>query len=77
MMMQEIWLPAESLKDHHPRVINEIIQTSHEEEIIDQHCLTISQLSLGSVKIKVDIQILNEASDRVLENKISMMIVKH
>ena len=37
-----------------------------EEKVIDQNRLAISQLLLSSVKVKVDVQILDEAGDGVL-----------
>merc|ERR1719186_30402 len=57
---------TKSLKDHHARILNEIIQTSNQEEIIDQDCFAVTQLLLGSVKIKVDVKILDEAGDGIL-----------
>ena len=58
--------PAECLEDHHPGVLDEVVKTGHQEEVIDQDRLTVSQFLLGSIKIKVDIQIFNEAGDWVL-----------
>ena len=56
---------TESLEYHHPRVLNVVVQTGHQEEIIDQDGLAVSQLLLGSVKIKIDVEILDEAGDGV------------
>ena len=58
--------PAECLKDHHPRVLDKVIQTRHEEEIIDEHGLAIPELLLGAVKVKVDVEVLDEAGDGIL-----------
>ncbi len=58
--------PAEGLEDHHPRVLDEVVQAGHQEEIIHQNRLTVPQLTLGSVEIKVDVQILDEGCDGVL-----------
>merc|ERR1719210_2520354 len=58
--------PAERLKDHHPGVLNKVVKTSNQEKVIDQNRLAISQLLLSSIKVKVDVQILDEAGDGVL-----------
>ena len=58
--------PTECLEDHHPGVLNEVVKTGHQEEVIDQDRLTVSQFLLCSIKIKVDIQIFDEAGDWVL-----------
>ena len=57
---------TEGLEDHHPGILDEVIKTRHQEEIINQHCLTITQFLLGPIKIEVDIQILNETRYGVL-----------
>ena len=58
--------PAEGLEDHHSRVLDEVVQAGHQEEIIHQNRLTVPQLTLGSVEIKVDVQIFDEGCDGVL-----------
>ena len=58
--------PAERLEDHHSRVLDEVIQTRNEKEVIDQDGLTVPELLLSTVKVKVDIEILDEAGDGVL-----------
>ena len=58
--------PAEGFKDHHPGVLDKIIQAGHQEEVVHQDRLAVPQLLLGSVKIKVDIQVLDEGGDGVL-----------
>ena len=50
--------PAEGLEDHHPRVLDEVIQTGHQEEVVHEHGLAVTQLLLGAVKVKVDIEVL-------------------
>ena len=55
--------PAESLEDHHPGVLDEVVQAGHQEEIVYQNSFAVSQLLLGAVKVKVDIEVLNEAGD--------------
>ena len=42
------------------------ISHRYQEKVIDQNRLAISQLLLSSVKVKVDVQILDEAGDGVL-----------
>ena len=56
---------TEGLEYHHPRVLNVVVQAGHEEEVVDEDCLTVPQLLLGSVKVKVDVEVLDEAGDRV------------
>lgn len=35
---------AESLKDHQPRILNEVIQARNEKEIVEKYCLAFVQL---------------------------------
>ena len=50
--------PAEGLEDHHPRVLDEVVQTGHQEEVVHEHGLAVAQLLLGPVEIEVDIEVL-------------------
>ena len=58
--------PAERLEDHHPGVLNEVVQAGHQEEVVDQDSFAVSQLLLSTVEVEVDIEVLDEAGDGVL-----------
>ena len=51
------------LEYEQPSILNEVIQACNEEEVIDQHRFTFAQLLLCTVKVKVDVQALEELSD--------------
>ena len=56
---------TKSFKDHHSAIFHKVIKTSHQKEVVDEHVLTIPQLTLSSIKVKVNIQVLNEGGDWV------------
>jgi hypothetical protein len=47
---------AKGLEDEKTSILNELFQAGHQEEIVHQHNLTLPQLLLGTVKVKVDVQ---------------------
>lgn len=57
---------AEELKDHESRILNEVVLTGDKEEVIFQHGGALLQLLLGSIKVKVNIEMGQELSDGVL-----------
>ncbi len=57
---------TESLKNHEPRVLHEIIEASGQKEVRVQQLLAVSQLLLGLVEVEVHAQVLQELSDRIL-----------
>ena len=56
---------AESLKDHHPAVLNKVVQASNKEEVVDEHILAVTELALGAVKVKVNVELLDEGGDGI------------
>ncbi len=58
--------PTEGLKDHHPGILDKIIQARHQEEVVHQHRLAVAQLLLRPVKVKINVQVLDEGGDGVL-----------
>lgn len=48
---------AEKLKDHEPSILDEVVLTGHEEEVVLQHSSTLLQLLLGCIKIKVNVKV--------------------
>lgn len=56
---------TECLEDHEPSVLHELVEESDEEEIVEHHRLTLLQLLTRSVKIKIDVEMLQELRDRV------------
>ena len=57
---------AEGLKDQQASILNEVLQTSHQEEVVHENHLTLSQLLLGTVEVKLDVQAHDELRDGVL-----------
>jgi hypothetical protein len=51
---------AESLKDHHSAVLNKVAQASTKEEVVDKHILAVTELTLGAIKVKVNVKVFNE-----------------
>ena len=56
---------TEYLRDDKSSVFSKLVQTPHDEEIVLDHCLTFFQLGLCLVVIKVNVERLNEFSNRV------------
>ena len=56
---------AEGFKNHQSSILYKLLQAGNQEEIIEQHCLAFMQLLASSIKVKVDVQMLNELCDRV------------
>ena len=56
---------AESLENHEPGVLHEIVEASCQEEVRVQQLLAISQLLLSLIKIEVDGKVLQELGDRI------------
>ena len=56
---------AESLKDHHSAVLNKVAQASTKEEVVDKHILAVTKLTLGAIKVKFDVEVLNEGGDGI------------
>jgi hypothetical protein len=54
---------AESLEDHQTRALNELIQISVDEEVVEDDVLALVKLHAGALKVKVDVQVLQEFSD--------------
>ena len=56
---------AEGLKDEEAGVLDEVVQTGDQEEVVDEHRLALTQLLLGTVKVEVHVQTLKELGDGV------------
>ena len=56
---------AERFKDHETGVFDKVVQNGDQEEVVEQHVAALSQLLLGSVKVEVDVQTLDELGDGV------------
>lgn len=56
---------TEGLENHQSSIFDKVIQYGNQEEVVQQHVFTLAQLLLGSVKIKVHIQVLNELRNRI------------
>lgn len=58
--------PAEGLEDHETRVLHKLIQTSDDEEVVDDDRLAFVQLQAGALKVKVHVEMFQELCDGVL-----------
>jgi hypothetical protein len=56
---------AESLKNHKPGILNKLIQNCNKEKVVEQNHLALVKLLSSTIKVKVDIQMLNKFSDGV------------
>jgi hypothetical protein len=56
---------AESLKNHKPGILNKLIQNCNKEKVVEQNHLALVKLLPSTIKVKVDIQMLNKFSDGV------------
>ena len=52
--------PAESFEDEEPGVFDEIVETSDEEEVVDDDGFALAQLGLRGVKVERDVQTLDK-----------------
>ena len=57
-------IPAEGLEDEKPGVFDEVIETSDEEEVVDDDRLALAQLRLCGVEVEGDVQTLDEFCGR-------------
>ena len=56
---------AESLKDHHAGVLNEILKAGYKEEVVNENSFTLSQFLLCPIEVKVNIKCFDEGGDWV------------
>lgn len=56
---------TEGFKDEETGILNEIIQTSYEEEIITKYKFALPEFLLSTVEVKIDTETFHEFSDRV------------
>jgi hypothetical protein len=56
---------AESLKNHKPGILNKLIQNCNKEKVIEQNHLALVKLLPSTVKVEVDIEMLNKFRNRV------------
>jgi hypothetical protein len=52
-------------KNHQSGILDKVIQNSNQKEVVQQNILALTQLLLGGVKIKIDIQVLNKLCNRI------------
>ena len=57
---------TECLEDEQTCVVDEIIQTGRQEEIVTEDCLAFCKLRLRTIEIEVDVETFEEFSDGVL-----------
>lgn len=57
--------PAESLENHQSGVFHEFFEAGNEEKVVKQYGVTFVKLLPGTVKIKIDIKMLDEFGDRI------------
>lgn len=57
---------TESLKNHEPSVVNKIIVTTHQEEVIRKYGFAFFQLLLCAVKVKLDVKAFHKFSNWIL-----------
>lgn len=53
---------AEGFEDHKPGILDEVVKHRNQKEVVEEHITTLSQLLLGGIKVKVDVQVLNKLS---------------
>jgi hypothetical protein len=67
---------AEGFKNHEAGIFDKLVEASDEEEVIVQHFLALVELLPSTIKVKIDVEMLQELCDwifvcvRLLENRI-------
>jgi len=56
---------TESLKNHKSSILNKLIQNSNEEKVTEQNHLALMKLLASTIKVKIDIEMLNKFSNGV------------
>jgi hypothetical protein len=56
---------TESLKNHKPGILNKLIQNSNKKKVIVQNHVALMKLLSSSIKVKIDIEMLNEFSNGI------------
>jgi hypothetical protein len=56
---------AESFEDHQARIFDEFVQAGNEEEVIIENLLALVQLLPCTIKVKVDIKMLQELGNGI------------
>lgn len=54
---------AKRLENEEPCIFDEVVKTSDEEEVVDDHRLTFAKFRLRRVEVEGDVQTFNELSD--------------
>lgn len=57
--------PAECLEDHQTRILHKLVQPLDDEEIVDDHRLAFVQLGARTLKVKVDVETLEELGNGI------------
>lgn len=57
--------PTECFENHEPRVLDEFVQQSDEEKIVENNGLAFLKFLTGTIKVEVDVQMLKELGDRI------------
>ena len=56
---------TEGLEDKQASVLNEVLQTSNQEKVIHENHLTLSQLLLGTIEVKLDVETHDKLRDGI------------
>ena len=56
---------TECFENHKPGILDEIVEDSHREEVIQQYIFTLAKFLLGRIEIEIDVQVLDELGDGV------------
>ena len=56
---------TEGLEDKQASILNEVLQTSNQEKVIHENHLTLSQLLLGTIEVKLDVQTHDKLCDGI------------
>lgn len=56
---------TEGLEDKQASVLNEVLQTSNQEKVIHENHLTLSQLLLGTIEVKLDVETHDKLCDGI------------
>lgn len=56
---------TEGLEDKQASVLDEVLQTSNQEKVIHKNHLTLSQLLLGTIEVKLDVETHDKLCDGI------------
>lgn len=53
------------LKDEKARVLNKLVATRYQKEVVQENCFTLAKFALGTLKVKGDVEVFQELGDGV------------